>query len=156
MPLDVREVHLALNNSPHGSDTPRDSLFEGSEMLGQKAAFKKSKDIQGRPQRDKFKQPNIYQGASTEESKITEAFAQFETELISDFGFSNKVCFMGQDKSNPNGMEVVFLLLQSLRVLSICHICHFCYCEEIDFYIVSAENAPEFRSLIGRSHRNIH
>jgi len=33
MPFDVRESHLALNNSPHGSDTPRDSLFEGGEML---------------------------------------------------------------------------------------------------------------------------
>lgn len=37
---------------------------------------------------------------------------------------------------------------------SICQVCHFCYCEEIDFYIVSLENALEFRSLIGSTQKH--
>lgn len=41
---------------------------------------------------------------------------------------------------------------------SICQVCHFCYCEEIDFYIVSLENALKFRSLIEgtQKHTNTH
>lgn len=33
-------------------------------------------------------------------------FLGFEQKLSFDFSFSNKVCFMGQDKCNPNGMKL--------------------------------------------------
>ncbi len=72
MPFDVREVHLALNNSPHGSDTSRDSLFEGSETQLE-GDIQKPKRYKG-DHKDKFKHPDIYQGASIEGRERTKAF----------------------------------------------------------------------------------